>query len=174
MPASTRSTPPQSICWAAVRNGEAACFAVRESKDAADQMNEDTSSIDIPIAGCRPPFEEKRKAGPSKMPTPAKPPTRPSQIIGGGLGGIPIAQPKTTRKIETLATISAANPVSIYCSEIVTPPLPARSKQAPIISDVRQFAQLDLPALCDQAIPYMITPANRNRMPAIRNGGMLS
>src|SRR5882724_10080418 len=74
----------------------------------------------------------------------------------------------------TIATISAANPESIYCSEIVTPPLPASSKHAPMISDVRQFAQLDLVIPCDQAIAYMITPANTNRAPAIRNGGIVS
>src|SRR6266550_5266732 len=137
-------------------------------------MNEDTNRIDIPIAGCRPPFEEKRRAGPSKIPTPAKPPTRPSQIIGAGLGVMPIAQPRITMYIGTIATISAANPESIYCSEIVTPPLPARSKQAPIIKEVRQFAQLDLPIPCDNAIAYMIIPAIRNRLPAIKNGGMVS
>src|SRR6266403_2859936 len=85
----------------------------------------------------------------------------------------------------TIATINAANPESIYCSEIVTPPLPPRSKHAPIMNDVRQFAQVDLPIRpsqplrrsrlpCDQAIAYMIMPANTNRAPAIRNGGIVS
>ena len=74
----------------------------------------------------------------------------------------------------TIATISAANPESMYCSEIVTPPLPARSKQAPIIKEVRQLAQLDLVIPCDHAIAYMITPAKTNRAPAIRNGGIVS
>src|SRR5713101_2913495 len=76
--------------------------------------------------------------------------------------------------IGTIATITAANPESIYFSEIVTPPFPPRSKQAPIIKDVRQFAQLDLTMPCDQAIAYMIKPARRNRVPAIRNGGIVS
>src|SRR5438046_2482383 len=62
--------------------------------------------------------------------------------------------------------MTAANPESIYFSEIVTPPFPPRSKQAPIIKDVRQFAQLDLTVPCDQAIAYMIKPARRNRVPA--------
>src|SRR6266516_7568404 len=85
----------------------------------------------------------------------------------------------------TIATISAASPESMYFSEIVTPPLPASSKHAPMISDVRQFAQLDLvirPSQplrrsrlpCDQAIAYMIMPANTNRAPAIKNGGIVS
>src|SRR5947208_13242659 len=74
----------------------------------------------------------------------------------------------------TTATISAANPESIYFSETVTPPLPPRTKQAPIIKDVRQFAQFDLPMPCNHAIPYMITPAIRNRVPAIKNGGTVS
>ena len=37
-----------------------------------------------------------------------------------------------------------------------------------------ELAQLDLYASCDHAIANMITPANRNRAPAMRNGGMLS
>src|SRR6267143_5352243 len=74
----------------------------------------------------------------------------------------------------TIATISAARPESMYSSEIVTPPLPARSKHAPMIRDVRQFAQLDLLMPCDQAIAYMISPANTNRAPAIKNGGIVS
>src|SRR6266516_1971608 len=74
----------------------------------------------------------------------------------------------------TIATINAANPESIYCSEIVTPPLPASSKQAPIINDVRQFAQVDLPMPCDHAISYMIRRAATNLAPAIRNGGIVS
>src|SRR6266513_4155301 len=74
----------------------------------------------------------------------------------------------------TIATISAASPESMYFSEIVTPPLPASSKHAPMISDVRQFAQLDFPMPCDQAIAYMISPAKTNRAPAIRNGGIVS
>jgi len=74
----------------------------------------------------------------------------------------------------TIATINAANPESIYLSEMVTPPFPPSSKQAPIISEVRQLAQLDLPMPCDQAIAYMITPAKTNRAPAIRNGGIVS
>src|SRR6266568_6360596 len=74
----------------------------------------------------------------------------------------------------TIATISAANPESIYFSDIVTPPLPPRSKQAPIIKDVRQFIQFDLPMPCDHAIAYMITPAVRKRVPAIKSGGMVS
>src|SRR5213078_3130722 len=74
----------------------------------------------------------------------------------------------------TIATISAARPESIYCSEIVTPPLPASSKHAPMTNDVRQFAQVDLPIPCNQAIAYMIMPANTNRAPAIRNGGIVS
>src|SRR5439155_10222136 len=115
-------------------------------------MKDETSRIDIPIAGCRPLFEEKRSAGASKMPTPIKPPTRPSQRIGIGFGVIPVAQPSTTMYMGTTATISAANPESIYFSDIVTPPLPPRSKQAPIIKDVRQFIQFDLPIPCDDAI----------------------
>src|SRR6266480_4837210 len=74
----------------------------------------------------------------------------------------------------TIATISAASPESMYFSEIVTPPLPASSKHAPMISDVRQLAHVDLPIPCDQAIAYMISPANTNRAPAIRNGGIVS
>src|SRR6266513_5781383 len=74
----------------------------------------------------------------------------------------------------TTATISAASPESMYFSEIVTPPLHASSKQAPIIRDVRQLAQLDLPMPCNQAIAYMINPASTNRAPAIRNGGIVS
>src|SRR5262245_48666888 len=74
----------------------------------------------------------------------------------------------------TIATISAANPESIYFSEMVTPPLPPRSKQAPIMHDVRQFAQVDVTIPCDQAITYIIRPANTNRAPAIRNGGIVS
>jgi hypothetical protein len=74
----------------------------------------------------------------------------------------------------TIATTTAANPESIYSSAIVTPPLPASSKHAPIIKDVRQFAQLDLVIPCDHAIAYMIIPAIRNRAPAIRNGGIVS
>src|SRR5206468_12414657 len=85
----------------------------------------------------------------------------------------------------TIATISAASPESMYFSEMVTPPFPPSSKQAPIISEVRQLAQLDLvirPSQplrrsrlpCDQAIAYMITPAKTNRAPAIRNGGIVS
>src|SRR5215467_14003652 len=74
----------------------------------------------------------------------------------------------------TIATISAANPESIYCCEIVTPPLPPRSKHAPMMNDVRQFLQVDLPVPCDQAIAYMINPAKTNRAPAIRNGGIVS
>src|SRR4029450_2014155 len=96
IPASKSSSPPQSICWAAVRNGEAACLALREYSDPADQMKDERRRIDIPIAGCRPPFEEKRRAGPSKMPTPTKPPTKPSQTIGAGLGAIPVAQLRMT------------------------------------------------------------------------------
>src|SRR5262245_32791701 len=74
----------------------------------------------------------------------------------------------------TTATINAANPESIYCSEIVTPPLPPSSKHAPMIADVRQFFQVDLPIPCDQAIRYIMIPANTNRAPAIRNGGIVS
>src|SRR6059058_6460060 len=74
----------------------------------------------------------------------------------------------------TIATTSAAKPESIYFSEIVTPPLPPSSKHAPIISEVRQFLQFDSPMPCDQATAYMIMPANTNRAPAIRNGGMVS
>src|SRR2546421_11302160 len=74
----------------------------------------------------------------------------------------------------TIATINAPNPDSIYGPESVTPPLPPRSKHAPMMNDVRQFAQVDLPIPCDQAIAYMIMPANTNRAPAIRNGGMVS
>src|SRR5215510_8823595 len=74
----------------------------------------------------------------------------------------------------TIATINAANPDSIYCSEIVTPPLPPSSKHAPMMNDVRQFAQVDWPIPCDQAIAYMIMPANMNRAPAIKNGGIVS
>ncbi len=74
----------------------------------------------------------------------------------------------------TIATISAASPESMYFSEIVTPPLPASSKHAPMISEVRQFAQFDLVMPCDQAIAYMISPANTKRAPAIRNGGIVS
>src|SRR6516164_6999018 len=116
----------------------------------------------------------------------------------------------------TIATINAANPESIYCCEIVTPPLPPSSKHAPMMNDVRQFAQvaepasawqplrlvsllssgctrggwaiqsvlrtgcppgakrIDLPMPCDRAIAYMIMPANTNRAPAIRNGGIVS
>src|SRR6266487_3585165 len=137
-------------------------------------MKDETSRIDIPIAGCRPPFEEKRSAGPSKTPTPTKPPTRPSQTIGVGLGAIPDAQPSTTIYMGTTATISAPNPESIYFSDSVTPPTPPRIKQAPIIKDVRQFAQFDLPMPCDHPIAYIITPAIRNRVPAIKNGGTVS
>jgi hypothetical protein len=74
----------------------------------------------------------------------------------------------------TIATINAANPESIYCCEIVTPPLPPSSKHAPMMNDARQFAQVDSPIPCDQAIAYMIMPANTNRAPAIRNGGIVS
>src|SRR5258707_7508944 len=104
-------------------------------------------------------------------------------MIGVGGGAIPVAHPNNTMKIEKTATISAANPESIYCSEIVTPPLPPSSKHAPMMNDVRQFAQVDLPIRpsqplrrsrlpWDQAIAYMIMPANTNRAPAIRNGGI--
>src|SRR2546430_7011319 len=72
----------------------------------------------------------------------------------------------------TIATINAANPESMCCSEIVTPPLPASNKQAPMINDVRQFAQVDLLMPCAHAITYMIRPAATNRAPAIRNGGI--
>src|SRR5207247_7251584 len=85
----------------------------------------------------------------------------------------------------TIATIRAAKPESIYFSEIVTPPLPPSSKHAPIISEVRQFLQFDLPIRpsqplrrsrlpCDQATAYMIMPANTNRAPAIKKGGIVS
>ncbi len=43
-----------------------------------------------------------------------------------------------------------------------------------MMNDVRQFTQVDLPIPCDQAIAYMIKPANTNRAPAIRNGGIVS
>jgi hypothetical protein len=43
-----------------------------------------------------------------------------------------------------------------------------------MMNDVRQFAQVDLPIPCDQAIAYMIMPANTNLAPAIRNGGIVS
>ena len=52
-------------------------------------MKDETSRIDIPIAGCRSSFEEKRRAGPNKIPTPTKPPTRASHTIGLGLAAIP-------------------------------------------------------------------------------------
>src|SRR5438046_990308 len=108
------------------------------------------------------------------MPTPTQPPISASQTIGLGLAAIPVNQPSSTIYIGTIATISAAKPESIYSSEIVTPPLPASSKHAPMIRDVRQFAQLDLLMPCDQAIAYMIRPASTNRAPAIRNGGIVS
>src|SRR6478735_6784063 len=95
-------------------------------------------------------------------------------MIGGGGGAIPVVHPSSAMEIGTIATISAANPESIYCSEIVTPPLPPSSKHAPMMKDVRQFAQVDLPMPWDQAIAYMIMPANTNRAPAIRNGGIVS
>src|SRR4029450_10992608 len=108
-------------------------------------MKDETSRIDIPIAGCRPPFEERRSAGPSKTPTPTKPPTRPSQTIGVGLGAIPAAQPRITMQIGTIPTTSPPTPESIYISETVPPPFPPRIKQAPIIKEVRQFVHVDLP-----------------------------
>src|SRR5437762_8013160 len=74
----------------------------------------------------------------------------------------------------TIATTSAAKPESIYFSEMVTPPLPPSSKHAPIISEVRQFLQFDSLMPCDQAISYMIMPANMNRAPAIKNGGIVA
>ena len=66
--------------------------------------------MDIPIAGWLPtervvagggdPGEPAStmpaKDGPNKIPTPTKPPTRASQIIGLGLGAIPVAQPSST------------------------------------------------------------------------------
>src|SRR5439155_19443994 len=101
-------------------------------------MKDETSRIDIPISGCRPSLEEKRSAGPSKTPTPIKPPTRPSQRIGIGLGAIQDAHPSTTMKMETMATISAVNPESIYFLDMVPPPWPRRTKQTPIFKDVRK------------------------------------
>jgi hypothetical protein len=62
----------------------------------------------------------------------------------------------------------------MYFSETVTPPFPPRIKQAPIIKEVRQFVHVDLPMPCDHAIAYMIIPAIRNRLPAIKNGGIVS
>src|SRR4029077_20609656 len=90
-PTSIKRRPPQNICCAAPRNGDAACFTERESSEPADQMNDDKSKIDIPIAGR--PLPENRNAGPSRIATPKNPPASPTQTIGAGRGVMPDNQP---------------------------------------------------------------------------------
>jgi hypothetical protein len=40
------------------------------------------------------------------------------------------------------------------------------------MADVRHSRQVECRAPCKRAMPYMITPAMKNRLPAISNGGM--
>src|SRR5438874_11475257 len=80
---------------------------------------------------------EKCIDGSIKIPTPMNPPASPSQTGSLGRGVAPVAHESSTIKIGTVATITAASPVSTYCSAMVTPPLPPSSKNPPTIRELR-------------------------------------
>src|SRR6266446_10159806 len=133
-------------------------------------MRDAKSKIDIPKARwC---CDEPVNAGPTKMPTPTNPPNKPSQTSGVGRAAVPLSQPSSAISIGTVATSNAANPVGTHFSDMVTPPFPPKSKQAPIISAVHHVDPSGFGAPWNRAAVYMITPAEKKRTPAIRNGGI--
>ena len=74
----------------------------------------------------------------------------------------------------TDATMSAAILDGTHCSAQTTPPLPPINSRAPTIAATRHSARVGhgTPRACDQSAST--TPATRKRMPAMRNGGIVS
>jgi hypothetical protein len=75
--------------------------------------------------------------------------------------------------IGTVATIKAASPVGTHLSEMVTPPFPHNNKNAPMMAALFHVDLAGFGAPLSRAAAYMITPAKKNRAPAMRNGGMV-
>jgi hypothetical protein len=92
------------------------------------------------------------------------------------LGAFPrnISHSNSIITIGTVATIRAAMPEGISCSDQVTNPLPPKSKRAPTIMAERQWNRRGSGTPLNNKKMKTIEPAIKNRVPAIRNGGMVS
>ena len=113
-------------------------------------------------------------SGPTRSTTPEKPRIRPKTI--GEAGRTRSYRLHSSKAIQsgTVVIRTAVSPDGTCCSAHTTPPFPPKSSSPPIIVAAFQLCLVGVGAPLRRVQRYSAEPAMRKRIPAMRNGGMVS